>query len=145
MVIVREGTLDEAVSILVNIEELESGTTVDSLKKRICDKPYLVLVAEDDGQLLGVKVGYQLDDDCFYSWLGGVARQGRRQGIAQSLLHAQERWTAKQGYSAIRVKSRNQFAGMLCLLLENGYFIEHLEKNGELQDYCIHFVKKVKL
>lgn len=141
--IIREGTLAEAVEVLHKIDELAQKESLDALKKRIGDKPSLVLVADLDGELCGVKIGYQLDDDCFYSWLGGVTKSGRRRGIAQALLHAQERWVAKHGYTSLRVKSRNCFAGMLCLLLNNHYQVEHLEKKDTLDQYRLHFVKKI--
>ncbi|KXF82514.1 GNAT family N-acetyltransferase [Enterovibrio coralii] len=141
--IIREGTLAEAVNVLGQIDEFARQETLESLKKRIGDKPFLVLVADQDGELVGVKIGYQLDDDCFYSWLGGVTKHGRRRGVAQGLLHAQERWVAKHGYRSIRVKSRNCFAGMLCLLLNNHYQVEHLEKKDSLDQYRLHFVKKI--
>ncbi|WP_163392400.1 GNAT family N-acetyltransferase [Enterovibrio norvegicus] len=141
--IIREGTLAEAVNVLGKIEEFARVETLASLKRRIGDKACLALVADDDGELVGVKLGYQLDDDCFYSWIGGVTKQGRRRGIAQGLLHAQERWVANHGYQTIRVKSRNCYAGMLCLLLNNHYHIEHLEKKDELAQYRLHFVKKI--
>ncbi|MBV7300408.1 GNAT family N-acetyltransferase [Enterovibrio paralichthyis] len=141
--IIREGTLAEAVEVLHKIDELAQKESLEALKKRIGDKPSLVLVADLDGELCGVKIGYQLDDDCFYSWLGGVTKSGRRRGIAQALLHAQERWVAKHGYTSLRVKSRNCFAGMLCLLLNNHYQVEHLEKKDTLDQYRLHFVKKI--
>ncbi|KKD59933.1 acetyltransferase [Grimontia sp. AD028] len=141
--IIREGTLAEAVNVLSQIDEFAHQESLESLKKRIGDKPSLVLVADIDGELCGVKIGYQLDDECFYSWLGGVTKTGRRRGIAQALLHAQERWVAKHGYTSLRVKSRNCFAGMLCLLLNNHYQIEHLEKKEALEQYRLHFVKKI--
>lgn len=141
--IIREGTLAEAVSVLGQIEEFARQETLDSIKKRLGDKPSLILVAEIEGELCGVKIGYQLDETCFYSWLGGVTESGRRRGIAQALLNTQERWVAKHGYTSLRVKSRNCFAGMLCLLLSNHYQIEHLEKKETLAQYRLHFVKKI--
>ncbi|MEZ8143636.1 MULTISPECIES: GNAT family N-acetyltransferase [Enterovibrio] len=141
--IIREGTLADAINVLGQIDEFSREETLVSLKKRIGDKPFLVLIAEQDGESCGVKVGYQLDEDCFYSWLGGVTRKGRRRGIAQALLHSQERWVAQHGYTSLRVKSRNCFAGMLCLLLNNHYLIEHLEKKDSLDQYRLHFVKKI--
>lgn len=141
--IIREGTLEEALTVLRQIDEFAHQETLETIEKRIGDKAYLVLVADLDGTLCGVKVGYQLDDDCFYSWLGGVTKAGRRRGIAQALLHAQERWVAKHGYTSLRVKSRNCFTGMLCLLLNNHYQIEHLEKKDTLAHYRLHFVKRI--
>ncbi|WP_434357541.1 GNAT family N-acetyltransferase [Parasalinivibrio latis] len=138
---IRSTDFEEAVQVLSRISEFCRGETVESLRQRIGRRPNLVLVAEKDGELLGVKIGYQLDDDCFYSWLGGVVPEGRRQGIANMLLIHQEQWAKEKGYKEIRVKSRNRFTAMLCMLLNNGYQVEHLEKKDGVGDYRLHFVK----
>ncbi len=138
---IRSTDYEEAVQVLGRISEFSHEETVESLKQRIGRRPHLVLVAEKDGELLGVKIGYQLDDDCFYSWLGGVVPEGRRQGVANALLIHQELWAREKGYKEIRVKSRNRFAPMLCMLLNNGYQVEHLEKKDGIEDYRLHFVK----
>ncbi|MGR5065919.1 N-acetyltransferase family protein [Photobacterium sp. DNB22_13_2] len=140
---IREASIEEAVTVLATITEFARPATEDELKQRLRVHRALILVAEIEGELVGVKIGYQLSEDCFYSWLGGVAPAGRRNGVAQGLLEAQEAWVLAQGYQALRVKSRNRFPGMLCLLLKNGYKIEHLEKKDGIEDFRLHFVKQL--
>ncbi|TON38836.1 GNAT family N-acetyltransferase, partial [Vibrio parahaemolyticus] len=105
-----------------------NGETLDSMSQRLGDKNSLILVAEKNGAIVGFKIGYELDEDTFYSWFGGVAPQARNEGVAQMLLEAQEEWVAEQGYKTLKVKSRNQFPAMLRLLLRNGYLIEKFEE-----------------
>ncbi|RXJ72639.1 GNAT family N-acetyltransferase [Veronia nyctiphanis] len=140
---IREGTLAEALDVLVKIDEFEQGETLASMTRRIGDKPSLVLVADDGNELVGVNIGYQLDDDCFYSWLGGVTAKSRRKGIAKALMNAQEDWVKIRGYQTIRVKSRNCFPETVSLLLTRKYQVEHLEKQGSLDQYRLHFVKLI--
>ncbi|MCQ1057907.1 GNAT family N-acetyltransferase [Photobacterium sp. ZSDE20] len=140
---IREASTEEAVTVLVAITEFARPATEDELKQRLRVHRALILVAEIDGELAGVKIGYQLSEDCFYSWLGGVAPAGRRSGVAQALLEAQEAWVLAQGYQTLRVKSRNRFPAMLRLLLRNGYQIEHLEKKDGIEDFRLHFVKQL--
>ena len=139
--LIREASIAEAVSVLAEIGEFARPATEVEICNRLKGHKALILVAENQGVLVGVKIGYQLSEDCFYSWLGGVAPAGRRGGVAQALLEAQEAWVMEQGYQALRVKSRNRFPAMLRLLLRNGYQVEHLEKKEGIEDYRLHFVK----
>ncbi|PSU30184.1 GNAT family N-acetyltransferase [Photobacterium lutimaris] len=140
---IREASIEEAVTVLATITEFARPATEDELRKRLRGHRVLILVAEIDGELAGVKIGYQLSEDCFYSWLGGVAPLGRRGGVAQALLEAQEEWVVAHGYQTLRVKSRNRFPAMLRLLLRNGYQVEHLEKKDGIEDFRLHFVKSL--
>ncbi|EOV1174635.1 N-acetyltransferase family protein [Vibrio fluvialis] len=138
---IRLGTLAEAAQVVHEIGEFIRKETVETLAQRLAGKRDLILIAEEDGQLLGFKIGYELDSETFYSWFGGVSSLARNRGVAQQLLDAQEQWVAEQGYGKLTVKSRNQFPAMLRLLLRNGYLIENFEKIESLAESRIHFVK----
>ncbi|WP_135455822.1 GNAT family N-acetyltransferase [Vibrio echinoideorum] len=142
-VIVREGSLEEAVSVVEQITEFAKKESVASLSERLAGKTSLILVAEEAGVLLGFKIGYELDENTFYSWFGGVSSLARNKGVAQAQLDVQELWVKQQGYQQLKVKSRNQFPAMLRLLLRNGYLIEKLEEKEEINDHRIHFLKKI--
>ncbi|PSV42748.1 GNAT family N-acetyltransferase [Photobacterium indicum] len=138
---VRQASLAEAIIVLNQISEFDHPETEDSLMQRLAGHTSLILVAEHEDRLVGVKIGYRLSDSTFYSWLGGVAPAGRRMGIAQALLDAQETWAIEQGYQEIKVKSRNCFPSMLMLLMKNEYLIENIEKKDRVADYRIYFSK----
>ncbi|WP_025506938.1 GNAT family N-acetyltransferase [Vibrio parahaemolyticus] len=139
--LIREGTLEEALQVVTRVKEFANGETLDSMSQRLGDKNSLILVAEKNGSIVGFKIGYELDEDTFYSWFGGVAPQARNEGVAQMLLEAQEEWVAEQGYKTLKVKSRNQFPAMLRLLLRNGYLIEKFEEKINLRESRVHFIK----
>ncbi|ENO0725017.1 GNAT family N-acetyltransferase [Vibrio parahaemolyticus] len=139
--LIREGTLEEALQVVTRVKEFANGETLDSMSQRLGDKNSLILVAENNGAIVGFKIGYELDEDTFYSWFGGVAPQARNEGVAQMLLEAQEEWVAEQGYKTLKVKSRNQFPAMLRLLLRNGYLIEKFEEKINLRESRVHFIK----
>ncbi|KPL93109.1 GNAT family N-acetyltransferase [Vibrio splendidus] len=145
-VIVREGSLEEVVSVVEQITEFAKKESVASLSERLAGKTSLILVAEEAGVLLGFKIGYELDENTFYSWFGGVLPIARNKGVAQAQLDIQEQWVKQQGYQQLKVKSRNLFPAMLRLLLRNGYLIEKLEKLEEKEDinaHRIHFLKQI--
>ena len=141
--LIREGTLEEALQVVTRVKEFTNEETIESMAQRLGDKNNLILVAEKNGSILGFKIGYELDDDTFYSWFGGVAPQARNEGVAQMLLEAQEEWVAEQGYKTLKVKSRNQFPAMLRLLLRNGYLIEKFDENLNLRESRVHFIKAI--
>jgi len=107
------------------------------VEERLNGKQSLLIGAHIDGICIGYKVGYEFEPRKFYSWLGGVIPQYRRQGIAQSLMHWQENWAQQNGYQLIRVKSENRYKSMLILLLKNGYDIVGVETCG-----AVHFQKR---
>ncbi|MCB5361762.1 GNAT family N-acetyltransferase [Vibrio lentus] len=142
-VIVREGSLEEVVSVVEQITEFAKKESVASLSERLAGKTSLILVAEEAGVLLGFKIGYELDENTFYSWFGGVSSLARNKGVAQAQLDVQEQWVKQQGYQQLKVKSRNQFPAMLRLLLRNGYLIEKLEEKEDINTHRIHFLKQI--
>lgn len=141
---IREGSLSEVVAVVTEIDEFIVKENEQSLAQRLEGKRHLILVAEQQGQILGFKIGYELDSDTFYSWFGGVSPKARNLGLAQKLLDVQEYWVIKQGYQQLKVKSRNQFPAMLRLLLRNNYLIENFEPYEPLLESRIHFVKQLK-
>ncbi|MFA0097317.1 GNAT family N-acetyltransferase [Vibrio splendidus] len=142
-VIVRKGSLEEVVSVVEQIAEFARKESVASLSERLAGKTSLILVAEEAGVLLGFKIGYELDENTFYSWFGGVLPIARNKGVAQAQLDIQEQWVKQQGYQQLKVKSRNQFPAMLRLLLRNGYLIEKFEEKEDINAHRIHFLKQI--
>lgn len=140
---IKQASVQEALEVIRLIPEFARGESAESIQARLKDRNSLILVAMQGEIPLGVKIGYQLDNSTFYSWLGGVAPQGRNHGVAQGLLEAQEQWVQEQGYKAIRVKSRNCFPAMLRLLLRNGYLIESIEQKENIVDNRLNFIKQI--
>lgn len=122
-VIIREGTIAECIEISEKIPEFSSGNYGEvSYLQRLSNTQYLILVAEKDQQVVGFKVGYdRYRDGSFYSWLGGVLPENRKDGIATKLANEQEKWAFEQGFSSITLKTRNRFRAMLIFSLKNGF------------------------
>ena len=135
--------MEECVQWVEQIAAFTNKESVESLSACLKNKKHLILVAQKGSDMLGFKVGYQIDDTTFYSWFGGVSSSARKAGIAQALLDTQQRRAYEQGYKPIKVKSRNQFPSMLRLLIKNGYLIEKYEKTQNLLDGRIYFIKQL--
>lgn len=83
-----------------------------------------VLAARDDGgRLIGFKLGYRRGATLFYSWLGGVHPDARRQGVAQRLMTAQHAWARSRGYAQIETRTRAENRAMIIANLKGGFRI----------------------
>ncbi len=126
------------VSIYQELEKLYvkifDDADLEFFKQRILEHPQLYTVlAYNDHILAGFKVGYPRDDTAFYSWIGGVLPQFRRQGIGLNLTKIQEKYAKAKGFTKLRTKSMNQFKPMMILNLKNGFDISKVYTNAKGQ------------
>jgi GNAT superfamily N-acetyltransferase len=83
---------------------------------------HLVLATENE-QVIGCKLGYERKPGHFYSWLGGVHPDFRGHGIASELMRQQHDWCRQNNYHTIRTQTYNQWRSMLILNLRFGFDI----------------------
>ena len=83
----------------------------------------LSLVAFDGEKPVACKVGYELHPGVFYSWLGGVIPDYRRQGLARKLMQEQHRLLKEMDYKVVRTNGRNHLNQMIILNLQEGFQI----------------------
>ncbi|SFU99050.1 GNAT family N-acetyltransferase [Alicyclobacillus macrosporangiidus] len=72
-------------------------------------------------KVVGYKIGYEDRTGRFYSWLGGVDPEFRRQGIASELMRRQHEWCRGHGYRVIRTHTKNKWRDMLILNIRHGF------------------------
>ena len=140
---VRKGTIDDVVEVDAQIPEFDGRNTKEKLEQRLSDIPHLILIATHNGQPVAYKMGYELSNLEFYSWLGGVVPTARKKGIATQLRLAQESWAHEKGYKAISVKSMNRYPAMLQLLISSGYHISGYDEEGSTDESKIRFIKHI--
>ena len=85
------------------------------------DASVQVAVAED--RVVAFKLGYAIGRDRYLSWLGGVAKAFRRQGLGRALLDRQHAWALRRGYSVIETGTTKDNVAMLTLNLAVGFEI----------------------
>ena len=123
------------------ISEFDSPFTMAEYEKRL-DGSGLVLTAEIDGDPVGFKVGYdRFQDGSFYSWMGGVDPDHRQKGIATELADYQEMWAKSQGYSSIKLKTRNKHEEMIEFSIKRGFDIIDSEPNDDIREIRIWMEK----
>lgn len=115
---------------------------------RLQDRPnFLMLLALEDDEVVGFKIGYEVEDGIFYSWLGGVDPQHRRKGIAMDLMERQHEELTKLGYEAVRTYSRNERKEMLIVNLKAGFnivdtFTDHKGRHKIVLEKCLTAAQK---
>lgn len=92
---------------------------------RLAQMPDLLILIAYAGDIpIGYKIGYQVSESCFYSWIGGVLSAYRGQGAASDLMDAQHDWCRQRGYTFIKTKTMNRWREMLILNLKKGFEIK---------------------
>ena len=56
-------------------------------------------------EILGCKIGYEVHETMYYSWLGATSSSYRNMGIASTLMDMQHNWCREKGYTSIRTKT----------------------------------------
>ncbi|ESP90728.1 GNAT family N-acetyltransferase [Pseudoalteromonas luteoviolacea] len=138
---IEQGCVEELLQIENQIPEFATPKSREILDVRLRGKKVLLLIAKVDGLPVAYKLGYAVDAQRFYSWLGAVIPQCRGAGIAQALLTEQEIWCKANGFHSIAVKSMNRFKSMLMMLLKNNYHIVACHPLEDGTDSKIHFLK----
>lgn len=124
--VTREGPLPEDLLRAVSqfFQLLFEGFDEPSFRERLRQVTRSVLVAAYRGdELVGCKLGYARSESVFYSWLGGVSAAHRQRGIARELMRRQHDWCRRQGFTRVRMKTRNRWRSMLLLSLQEGFYI----------------------
>ena len=94
-------------------------------------------------QLIGFKIGYPVENNTFYSWIGGVNSEFRNIGIGKQLVTLQENFAIEKGFSVLKTKSMNRFKPMMILNLKNGFNITKVYTNTKGQTKIV-FEKQLK-
>ena len=109
------------------------GDTYD-LVERMKEKPALYInLALDNQQVIGYKMGYALNSGQYYSWLGGIDHEYRKQGIAFKLMEQQHKYLKGNGYTVVRTHTKNKWRAMLLLNIQSGFDVigTFTDKTGE--------------
>jgi len=106
----------------------------DTLVSKAQIKPKILFtVGLERGIVVGYKIGYELESDSFYSWLGGVAENHRNKGIASMLMNQQHLYLKEKGYKIVQSKTKNKWRNMLILNIKNGFDVigTYTDNSGE--------------
>jgi len=91
------------------------------LQRRLRGRQRLLLAALAEGRVVGYKFGYEDRPGRFYSWIGAVSPEHRRQGVARLLMERQHEWARRRGYARVRTYTTNSHRPMLLLNIVEGF------------------------
>ncbi|CUS43886.1 MAG: GNAT family N-acetyltransferase [Pseudomonadota bacterium] len=89
--------------------------------------PHLLLARRGDDTPMGFKLGYRRGGGLFYSWLGGVAPEARRIGLAARLMERQHEEIRALGYHHVETRTRAENNSMILLNLRHGFHVTGFE------------------
>lgn len=87
----------------------------------------MMIMAHIDSVPVGFKLGYEISNEVFYSWLGGVSPKFRHYGFGLQMAKAQIEWCKNRAYKKLQMKTRNRFPQMIALNLKLGFEIIGVE------------------
>lgn len=118
--------------IKVFYQSIFAKTDLEKFSQRIDSAEKLFTgLAFSDNEIVGFKLGYQIDSTKFYSWIGGVKPEFRRQGIADELMKRQHHWCKQNGFQIVQTKTKNSFKPMLIFNIKNGFDVIEVQRNEQ--------------
>lgn len=112
---------NDLLKAIIELHKIIFGDSVGLVSKMKSKPQLLVLTAMDGEKVIGYKMGYAIDVNTFYSWLGGVAPDYRKNGIASMLMEKQHGYLKEKGYKVVRTKTMNKWRSMLILNIKHGF------------------------
>lgn len=116
-------------------QDIFQDFTEQDLDTKLADKKNILIqividnTTPDVFKLIGFKIGFELTNNTFYSWLGAVDFEYRGLGIANELMKQQHTWCETMGYKCIETKTKNEWKAMLMLNLKYDFAIVGTEYN----------------
>lgn len=146
MVHVRETSLEEAFAVHQRVPEFQVHFPYDLnvFHERTKQRKTVSLVAEVEGEPAGYVVAYDRDEDgTFYCWMAGVDPSFRRMGVLLALMDYLQTWAKREGYTAVRIKTRNHRREMLAFLVKHGFHFVAVESHPDPQDNRVLLEKEL--
>ncbi len=123
---------------LLNVTIFEEERVINTFDR----EDLLMLIAYWEGEPIGFKIGYRLNENTFYSAKGGVLAAYRRKGVARLMLHDMIARVKKEGYTHFAYDTfPNKDPGMTILGLDEGFQVVKADFNTVFQDYRLQFQK----
>jgi ribosomal protein S18 acetylase RimI-like enzyme len=122
---ITETEIDSIKNIMIHLFGDDESTKLNSTL--ISNSKIHLATAIHNSKIVGFKLGYEKNEDIFYSWLGGVLPEYQKMGIASYLMKLQHKWCLQNSYKTIQTKTKNKFKNMLILNFKSGFNIVRTE------------------
>jgi GNAT superfamily N-acetyltransferase len=112
------------VAVLDQLDNTIFGATHRNIGWQLTRMPEVTVCLATRGEIpVGFKIGFALSPHKYYSWLGGVHPDYRRQGVASALMTLQHDWLRAQGYAVVETATDQRNAAMCTLNLRHGLVV----------------------
>ncbi|MCI8546616.1 MAG: GNAT family N-acetyltransferase [Clostridia bacterium] len=142
---IKETTIDEVLKVNKNVIEFSDDVNLNKeyFENRYQNKEHVKIVAYLNDSPIGYIVGYDKfnDGESFYVWMAGVDYKYRRKGALTKLMQYQIDWAKRQGYSKLKIKTRNARREMLSFLVKNEFNFTEVEKKENIIENRINLEK----
>ena len=100
-----------------------------------------IFIAYEKEKAVGYKIGFERSKRIYYSWVGGIHPDYRKQGIAKKLMDLQHDHARKLGYEVVSTYSDNRYKPMMIFNLKSGFDIcGSIKSTGD--DYLTVYMEK---
>ncbi len=142
---IKETNIDEVLKVNKNVIEFSDDVNLNKeyFENRYQNKEHVKIVAYLNDIPIGYIVGYDKfnDGESFYVWMAGVDYKYRKKGALTKLMQYQIDWAKRQGYSKLKIKTRNARREMLSFLVKNGFNFTEVEKKENIIENRINLEK----
>ena len=145
MIEVKEVSLEEAYEIHKQIPEFDDPKyTLEYFSDRIKDKKNLIIIGYIDKKPAGYIVSYdRYNDSSVYVWMVAVIPAFRKQGVLSAMMEYLEKWSKENGFTSIKIKTRNNRHEMQAYLVKNNFMFLEVEPRDEIIENRILLEKKI--
>ena len=142
-IVVKPLGISNVVKIHRTITEFDPYSQ-EYFEERLKGTDHLIVGAYINDDVVGYLIGYdRFCDSSFYCWMTGVNPDFRRKGVLKALMHYQEEWSRKRGYTKIKIKTRNRLREMLMYLVMSGFYFTEVVKYPNIEDNRILLEKNL--
>ena len=140
---IHQTSIKEIYLLTQQVPEFAPHYPIEKYHERLSNRPHLILRADMGKKAVGFKIGYQIEEGIFYSWVGGVLPDFRREGVARALANEMEAWLRTHDYHTLRMKTHNQFRNMLLFAIGNDFQITGVEQRENIMENRILLEKRL--
>ena len=145
-IVVKEVLIKDIVGVHKKIPEFRE-TPAEKLigPDRYKNTKTLFLVAYIGSEAVGYMAAYdRFRDKSFYCWMTGVIPTHRQFGVLTAMMNYLFKWAKLNGFTKIKIKSRNERREMLSFLVKRGFFFTSVEPRDNIKDNRISLERSIE-
>lgn len=143
-IVVRPADLDEILPLVRRLVEFQESKphAKKTYAEKMQGKRSVTLLASHAGEPAGFLIAFdRYVDGSLYCWRTGVLPAYRRKGILRAMMESLEQWAREQGFSSLKLVTRNSRREMLAFLVSDGFQFTEVIPKETIDDFRIRAEK----